>query len=252
MTFGGRFRVGHRAPSRPWYKLFWWDACSFLCLVWLKVFHRMISVGFERIPEEGPVIFVSNHQSYYDPLINGCAVNRRQYSAIASSHLARFKPLGWLLSSYGTVFVAASAGDKGALKAALSELKQGSCVLIYPEGSRCSEGFVEDFEKGILLLLKRSDATVYPIGIDGAFDVWPRSRVLPRLWGRGRIATVCGEPIDGASLFKEGPQVALERLHLEIDTLRLEARRILRERSGGRWPAAGPLDDPSPKLQTRS
>ena len=176
-------------------------------------------------------------------MINNALASKRPYTGIAGSHLIRFKPFGLLLKSYGTVFISASAGDKGPLKVALGELKKGRTVLIYPEGSRTPNGLVQPFERGLLLLIRRSKATVLPVGIDGAFNVWPKGRALPRL--RGRIAVVGGVPIPAEQLLSLEPDQMLERLSGEVDTLRLEARTILRERSGGRWPPPGPADEPS-------
>ena len=182
-----RFTIGTRVPGRSWWKIFWWDACSALCLAWLRLFYKVKLIGFEKIPATGPLVFISNHQSYYDPMLNGIGVNNRQFTAIASGHLARFKPLKWLLRSFGSVFVSASTGDKGPLRAALGELEAGRCVLIYPEGSRCKDGLVAPLQRGMLLLMKKSNATVIPMAIEGAFDAWPRQRKLAERAHRGRL-----------------------------------------------------------------
>ncbi|MEE2681620.1 MAG: lysophospholipid acyltransferase family protein [Planctomycetota bacterium] len=241
---GGRFRIKDRAPGRSVLSLFWWDLASFVCELYMRLFHRIRVVRFSRTPASGPVIFVSNHQSYFDPVINNVQTSQRPYTGIAGAHLTKFKPFGLLLKSWGTVFVSAAAGDKGALKIALNELQNGRAVLIYPEGSRSPDGLVQPFEKGLLLLIRRSRAPVLPIGIEGAFDVWPKDRTFPRL--SGGIASASGELIPSEELLALEPAELLERLRGEVDTLRLEARRILRERSGGRWPPPGPADEPSP------
>ena len=103
---------------------------------------------------------------------------------------------------------------------------------------------MQSFEKGLLLLVRRSRAPVLPIGIEGAYDVWPKGRMFPRL--HGGIALTCGNPIPSEDLLALEPSELLSRLRGEVDTLRLEARTILRERSGGRWPPPAPADEPSP------
>jgi 1-acyl-sn-glycerol-3-phosphate acyltransferase len=239
-----RFQVGERLQGRPWYQVFWWDLISGIWLLWILLFYRFRLVGFEKIPESGPVIYLSNHQSFYDPVLNGCGVTRRQFTSIAGEHLRRFKPLGWLIKSFGGVFVSSSAGSKGPLRAALSALELGRCVLIYPEGSRTPDGLVGPFQRGILLLLRKSSATVVPMAIEGAYDVWPRSRAFPRL--SGSIVVVCGEPRSTEEILRAGPEAAMENLHGELDALRLEGRALLRKQSNGRWPKPGPADGPSP------
>ena len=241
---GGRFRVGTRVPGHAWYVIFWWDFCCLLCELWIRIVYRSRFIGRERVPTSGPVLFLSNHQSFYDPMLNGGLVANRQFSAIASAHLFKFKPFGWLIHSFGAVPVSASAGDKGSLKAALKELQSGRCVLIYPEGTRCDDGYLAEFQRGMSLLLKRSKATVLPIAIEGAFDVWPRGRTLPRL--RGRMIALAGTPRSTEEMLAEGPDQALKTLRGEIDALRLEARTMLRDRSRGRWPRKGSGEGPSP------
>lgn len=242
---GGRFRLGARVPGRAWPILLWWDLCCFLSECWLRLLYRIRVIGAERVPASGPVLFVSNHQSYYDPMINGCIVSRRQFTPIASAHLFKFPPFALLIRSFGAIPVAAGAGDKGTMKIALSELEAGRCVLIYPEGTRCDDGYVAEFQRGLSLLLKRSGATVLPIAIEGACDVWPRGTTLPRL--RGRLAVIAGTPRSSESILEEGPREALESLRVEIDDLRLEARAMLREQTGGRWPLEANGEGPSPR-----
>ncbi|MCH2143577.1 MAG: 1-acyl-sn-glycerol-3-phosphate acyltransferase [Phycisphaerales bacterium] len=245
MSFlSGRFRTGVRVPGHAWYLIFWWDFCCLMSEWWMKFFYRLRVVGRDRIPRDGPLIFLSNHQSYYDPVINGSVVAQRQYSAIASAHLFKFKPFGWLIRSFGAVPVAANAGDKGAIKAALKELEAGRCVLIYPEGSRCEDGHVAPFQRGISLLIRRSKATVVPLAIEGAFDVWPRSRAIPRL--RGRVVCLVGTARTTEEIIAEGTDKAMGDMRLEIDRLRLEGRAMLRERTRGRWPLEGTGEGPTP------
>lgn len=243
--FGSRFRFGARVPGRFWLQVMWWDIVSLLCVLPLVLLYRFFVRGAENIPREGGVLFIANHQSYFDPMVNGSSCASRQFTAIASIHLFGFKPFGWMMHSLGAIKVSASAGDAGAMRAALAELKAGRCVLIYPEGGRSFDGFVAPFKRGTALLLRRAkNVQVVPIGIAGAFDVWPRARLLPK--PRGRIAAVVGKPMLAADLLKMGTDSALEHLHGEVDRLRLEGRAVIRERSRGRWPVAGLTDEPSP------
>jgi 1-acyl-sn-glycerol-3-phosphate acyltransferase len=126
------------------------------------------------------------------------------------------------------------------MRAAISELQSGRCVLIYPEGTRTPDGTVKLFKSGVALLLKRADAMVIPIGIDGAFDAWPRNRSRPR-WRRA-IECEAGEPIPSAELLADGVPAAMKRLEKEVEVLRLRCRARLRARFGPEYPAAGPGD----------
>lgn len=184
------------------------------------------------------MLFISNHQSFLDPVLNGIPLVDRQLRAMARESLFRFWPLAWLMRSYGAIPIREDSGDVGAMKAALAELAAGRSVLVYPEGSRSDDGAVAPFKRGIGLLIRKAGVTVVPMAIEGATDVWPPTRKFPRL--RGRLGVKVGEPIAFQELMAEGSEAALERLRREVERLRLDLRRDIREDTGGRWPKAGP------------
>lgn len=51
---------------------------------------------------------------------------------------------------------------------------------MFPEGARCSDGRIGPFRSGFALLATRSQATVLPAAIEGAFRAWPRFNRFPR------------------------------------------------------------------------
>ncbi len=236
-----RFEFARRVPGRSPLRILWWDVSRWFFGAALRVVYGMRVAGVERIPERGPVLFVSNHQSFFDPVINGAIVKDRQYTAIARESLFRFKPFAWLIRSYGALSVAGDGGDAAAMKIALSELAAGRCILIYPEGTRSPDGALRAFQRGVLLLQRRAKVDVVPIGIDGACDAWPRSEKRP--FFRGRIAAEAGPVITAARLAALSADEAMELLVSEVERLRRSARESVRARSRGRWPLPGPGDD---------
>jgi len=240
-----RLQFGQRVPGRPVLQVLWYDLGEMLSRLVLRVLYRFRIEGEELVPQSGPALYVSNHQSFLDPVINGCAVVDRQLTAIAREGLFRFPPLAWMMRSYGVISIKEDGHDATAIRAALAELAAGRCVLIYPEGSRSHDATVLPFQRGISLLIRRAKVPVVPMAIEGACDVWPRSRRLPGL--RGRLAVKVGTPIAADDLLAGGPDAAIERLRHEIDDLRLQLRERIRRESGGRWPSAGPADHPLPR-----
>jgi len=200
------------------------------------VIYRLRIEGEELVPSSGPVLFVSNHQSFLDPVLNGIPIVDRQLTAIARESLFRVRPFAWLMYSYGAIPIRDASGDVGAMKAALAELASGRTVLVYPEGSRSPDGSLGEFKRGVGLLVRRAEVTVVPMAVEGATDVWPPSRRWPSL--RGRLGVKVGEPIPYGELMVDGMDAALARLRREVERLRLDLRREMRARSGGRWPSA--------------
>jgi 1-acyl-sn-glycerol-3-phosphate acyltransferase len=235
------FDYARRVPGRKRIQVLWFDVCRVVIEFVFHVVWRLLVVGREKVPASGPVLFVSNHQSFLDPIINGIAVRDRQLTAIARQGLFKFRPFGWLMKSIGAISIREDGGaDAAAMRAALGELQAGRCILIYPEGSRSPDGRTTAFQRGVMLLVRRAKVTVLPMALEGAYDVWPRTRKLPGV--RGRLGILVGDPIGYDELMKDGPDAALARLEREIESLRLSLRAQMRERSGGRWPRSGLAD----------
>jgi 1-acyl-sn-glycerol-3-phosphate acyltransferase len=231
-----------RAPHWSWFHtVVVWSGIWSLWLIYFTVFYRVRRQGVKNVPETGPLIYVSNHQSHFDPLLVGIVVHDRPFTSMARESLFR-GPLGWAMWLQGGRPIKRGKSDRAALEMFIEELNKGGTVLVFPEGTRCDDGALAKFQRGVQLLLKRSDATVVPCAVEGAYDVWPRGQTLPRIFGK--IMVRAGSPITHEELMKDGPAAALERLKREIETIRMSLREQLREATGGRLPAPGPGDVP--------
>ena len=67
-------------------------------------------------------------------------------------------------------------------------LADGSCILIYPEGTRDGG----PFRPGVALLAARAGVPIVPIAVRGGRDLWPKGRALPR---RGPLTVAFGAPL---------------------------------------------------------
>lgn len=232
-----------RAPGRNPLALYaTWDFGFCVLQVFFGVLYRLRRHHVERVPREGPLIFVSNHQSHFDPPLVGMVGVDRPHRSFARSTLFKFKPFAWLISLFGAIPLRQGESDAAAFKLALAELAAGRSVLIFPEGSRTRTGATGPFKRGVALLIKRSGATVQPVAIEGAFDAWRIGTKRPKL--RGHIEAMAGHPVSAEDLLRDGPEAALESLRRQIEEMRMELRAIIRERSRGKYPAPGVADEP--------
>ncbi len=213
------------APSRAQRVIYWF--CWHACLVVLTLFYRLRLFHAARIPRTGPVLLAGNHQSHFDPPAIGMGCTTRPCHFLAREGLFKNRFFGWLITALNSVPVSEEESDIGAIRAILARLEQGVPVLVFPEGSRTPDGEIHEFKRGIALLLKRAKCPVVPCAIEGAYDAFPRSRRIPRLFGC-RIALMFGHPIPAGELLKDGPDAALERLKREIETMRRELQAKLR------------------------
>jgi 1-acyl-sn-glycerol-3-phosphate acyltransferase len=151
----------------------------------LRVIHR------ERMIQTGPVILAMNHQSYLDPPLAGTACDRAIYF-LARRTLLDVPLLGWVLPKLNVIPVNQEGVDRSAIKALIRVLQAGNGVLVFPEGSRTSDGTLQPAEPGMGLVIAKTLAPVVPMRIFGAREALPRSggrlRFVP-------ITVVIGEPI---------------------------------------------------------
>ncbi len=209
-----------RQPGHPLRRIVWWHLCHMLCVVWFAFSYRFRFFGQHHIPRSGPVLFVSNHQSMLDPIIVGIGSSHRQFYALARATLWKNKILGWLMDSLNAIPVDQHNPDASTMKRCIEVLKQDHALLVFPEGARTYSGQTEAFEPGTMLIIKRAKPTIVPVALDGAYNAWPRTRRLPRPFGR--IACIYGEPIESETLLAMKPKAALRHLQNSVENLRLE------------------------------
>jgi 1-acyl-sn-glycerol-3-phosphate acyltransferase len=219
------------APSLAQRAFYWF--CWSMCMLFFTLVYRLRRHHMERLPRTGPLLVAANHQSHFDPPAIGMGVTSRPLHFLAREGLFKNRLFGWLITAVNSVPVSEEESDVGAIRTILARLSGGVPVLIFPEGSRSPDGELQEFKRGIALLLKRAKCPVVPAAIEGAYDAYPRHRTFPRLLGY-RIAVMYGHPIAAEELLKDGPDAALNRLKREIESMRHELRAKLRAATSSR------------------
>jgi 1-acyl-sn-glycerol-3-phosphate acyltransferase len=219
---------------RNWLSDAWYDFNYSAIWVGFQFGWSYRSEGFRYVPQRGPVLVVSNHQSFVDPLLVGLGV-RRRFTYLARKTLFRNPVFGGYLRSVRCVPVDQEGVAKEGLKAVLQKLKDGNAVLIFPEGERTPTGQMLPLRPGVHLLIKRGMCPVLPVGLAGAFESYPRSAKLPVLSPifmpatKGTVAAVVGKPLDPKKLADMPREDLLQLLFREIDQLR-ERAEVLRRK----------------------
>jgi 1-acyl-sn-glycerol-3-phosphate acyltransferase len=196
-------------------------AGHFLCAVAAKSGFGLQVVGRENLIKGGPAILASNHASYLDPPLVGVSCPNDIYYLTRKS-LIELPVLGWLLKQLNTIPIDRERGDLAAVKAVLRLLKAGKQVIVFPEGTRSSDGKLQPARAGIGLIIAKSLAPVVPIRIFGSFDALPRSGHLRFT----RITVVIGKPMffekeDLASDERRAYQALSDRVMAVISDLKL-------------------------------
>lgn len=238
-----RLPLSKRRPKPDLIRAIWYEMARKFCGILIWIFYRPIVIGSENVPHFGPVMIAANHQSYLDPPLV-CFYYQRQSAFVARAGLFKSRIFGFMLRNLNSTPIKEQGGDTAAIKEVLRRLGEGWPIVIFPEGSRCFDGAMQPFKRGISLLVKMSKAPVVPAALEGCFDCFPRNG-SPRFYWRGpRIALKYGKPIPYEELMKDGQDAALARLQDEIDKVRLELRAMLRARNADHYPPAGLGDLP--------
>jgi len=212
-----------RQPGASWLAAAFYEFWRVLCHTLLRLGFRLTTRGVENVPAMGPLLIAANHQSYLDPPGIGSPITQRHLCFIAKAGLFRFKPFAWVITNLNSIPIREDQGDAAAIKEAIRRLEGGAAVLIFPEGSRCDDGKIAPFKRGVALLMKKARCPVLPAAIDGAFEAWPNSRGVPLAFRR-RIWVRYGRPIPYDELMQDGADAALARIEREVRELWAQIR----------------------------
>ena len=134
---------------------------------------RVRVFGQLNVPRRGGVLIVSNHQSYLDPVLLSLGFER-SVSFMARRTLFRNRAFGRLIAALNAFPVTRGGLDIAAMREAVRRLQNGECLVVFPEGTRTSDGKIAPLRPGILAIAERADVPIVPAVIEGAFEAWPR------------------------------------------------------------------------------
>ncbi len=164
-------------------------------------------LGLRNVPRSGPVLLVSTHQSVMDPVLASLAFDR-ECNFMARESLFEHKLFAKLIGGLNAFPVRRNTADMRAIKETLRRLKAGRMILVFPEGTRTTDGRIGELQPGVAAIAKQAKATVVPTLIEGAYEAWPRDAKLPRL---SKVVVRYDEPItpDQAAGMSKGALLAL-------------------------------------------
>jgi 1-acyl-sn-glycerol-3-phosphate acyltransferase len=163
----------------------------------LRTYFRFDIEGRERLPRQRSFVMVANHASHLDAVSLLAALPlgslNRAYPVAARDYFCANDPRLALTAIIANVMLFdRDERSMESLKFCRGLLDEPDNVLImFPEGTRSTNGRVGLFRRGIGLLLAGMNTPVVPCYLDGTFRAWPKGTVFPR---PRRVRLVIGRP----------------------------------------------------------
>lgn len=145
---------------------------------------RLEATGHENLPAAGPYLMAPTHGSLLDPFAIGAALDyerlRRTYWAGWTGIVFNTPLRRWFSRVCQVVPIDPDRAVVSSLALGAAVLKRGDDLVWFPEGQRTPDGTLQPFRAGVGLLLAHMPVPVVPVVIEGAYEAWPRHKLLPR------------------------------------------------------------------------
>ncbi len=139
--------------------------------------------GAEKLPEDGPVVFISNHQGFADVLpFMYCVPFQCGY--IAKSEIKKVPHFADWIGRVRGLYI--DRGDVRSSLKTISEgaeyLKQGFSMVIFPEGTRAKGPDYElgEFHHGSFKLATKAKVPIVPVTINGTYHCFEETGLVTK------------------------------------------------------------------------
>jgi 1-acyl-sn-glycerol-3-phosphate acyltransferase len=146
----------------------------------------------------GPVMFISNHSSHIDATVLMITLPRKWREKTATAAAKDYFFDVWWRSAFTALVYAGFPVERGAGERATAKAKElirdGWNIIVFPEGTRSTDGWLQRFRHGTSRLAIEMNMPVVPVAIVGAYAAMPKGRFWPKP-GRPPIRVRYGKPL---------------------------------------------------------
>lgn len=162
---------------------------------------RVKIYGEENIPTEGPVVFISNHQSNFDIALFMSYINKPK-GYISKIEIKKVPLLRTWMEYMDCVFIDRANLRKSAqsIVEGVNILKKGHSLVIFPEGTRSKGGPLGEFKAGSFKLATKAKVPIVPVTIKDSYKLMEANRNMIK---PADVELYIHPPIETAALSKE-------------------------------------------------
>jgi 1-acyl-sn-glycerol-3-phosphate acyltransferase len=139
----------------------------------LKTFRiKVVIKNLDRIKSDKGNIYVANHASMFD--IWAIQANMPgQLRFVGKKEIVKIPIFGWIWQYSGNIPIDRKSPKAfiKSLEKATQTIKNGRCIVLYPEGTRTKDGLMQPFKRGPFSVAIKSQGTIVPITINGSFNL---------------------------------------------------------------------------------
>ena len=153
------------APKRE--KTFWYTLARIVAAIACKGLFPVRYHHTERFDLEAPYILISNHKSWFDPLIIAQPCKKYEVRFVGKKELTKTKWSARLFDGLHMITVDRHNTDLAAMRQCARALREGHVLGIFPEGTRHLPDLMSEVETGAAVLALRSRVPLLPVYISG-------------------------------------------------------------------------------------
>lgn len=171
-----------------WLLTFWWDkrlwilhrySCVWaMFYIWVNPFWKIDFEGKEHVKPDQSYVIISNHQSMFDIVL--LYKLWMHFKWVSKREVFRIPVIGWnlWLNKHIAINRAKPSDARKMIRDAEKYLNQKTSILIFPEGTRSTDGAIQRFKDGAFMLSKASGYPILPVIIDGSREVAPKNSLM--------------------------------------------------------------------------
>jgi 1-acyl-sn-glycerol-3-phosphate acyltransferase len=171
---------------------------------------RVAVKGLSRIDPFRSYIYMPNHQSNFDiPVLLGHLPV--QFRWLAKAELFKIPIFGYAMKKAGYISIDRSKGRSAvkSLARAADAIRNGTSVVIFPEGTRSQDGRIMPFKQGGFIIGVDSGVPIVPVIIRGTREIMPKDRISIK---SGEVTLEIKEPVESSGYTRKTRDVLMQKV----------------------------------------